>query len=438
MSRFWLLSAVGRFWQVPLSALTLTLLRPITCSLFGRVLLGAVLFLGGCSLPRNSAPIEPVYASVAARTKAQQEVLFEAWKLVNKRFYNPEFNGAEWATAYDRYKDEAATAGSKEKLYDVINDMLGELDDGHTGALTPRAAWEEYREERAFVGLNLERLDGQWVITELRQGSSAAESEIAPGWIALSRDGESLGEDRLNFESLPGETYTWLFTDPEGDERSVPLLARTLPDWMPPEEKHSAEGWIYLRFDEFESEYHKWLGDRLKEHDEAPGIILDLRNNGGGSVSSLEHVINDFFEDRVSYGAFVSREGKRDDEKSAWRNREGYDGPVVALIGGGSASSAEIFAQVLKHYERATLIGRPTAGVVIASRKFRLDDGGEIQIGLQDFQTLDGSRLEGNGVKPDVEIERSLSDIREGRDADLEAAVEWLRVHASAKARANL
>ena len=76
--------------------------------------------------------------------------------------------------------------------------------------------------------------------------------------------------------------------------------------------------------------------------------------------------------------------------------------------------------------------------MVIASRKFRLDDGGEIQIGLQDFQTLDGSRLEGNGVKPDVEIERSLSDIREGRDADLEAAVEWLRVHASAKARANL
>lgn len=357
---------------------------------------------------------------------------------MNKRFYDSEFNGADWATAYDRYKEEAGLAGSKEDLYDVINDMLGELDDGHTGALTPRAAWEEYREERAFVGLNLERLDGQWVITELRPGSAAAESEIEPGWIAVSRDGEGLGEDRLNFESVPGETYTWLFIDAQGNERLVPLLARTLPDWMPPEEKHSAEGWIYLRFDEFESEYHKWLGDRLEEHSAAPGIILDLRNNGGGSVSSLEHVINDFFEERVSYGAFFSREGKRDDEKSAWRSGVGYDGPVVALIGGGSASSAEIFAQVLKHYERATLIGRQTAGVVIASRKFRLKDGGEIQIGLQDFQTLDGSRLEGNGVMPDVEIERTLADIRDGLDADLEAAVEWLRVHARVAEKAEL
>ena len=373
-----------------------------------------------------------------ARAKAQQKILMEAWKLVNKRFYDPEFNGADWATAYERYADEAGAAGSREDLYEVINDMLGELDDGHTGAMTPREAWEDYREERAFVGLNLERLEGQWIITELRPGSAAAESEIKPGWIALSRDGETLAEDRISFESIPGETYTWLFEDAEGKERAIPLLARTLPDWMPPEERHSAEGWIYLRFDEFESEYHKWLGERLAKHRDAPGIILDLRNNGGGSVSSLEHVMNDFFEERVSYGAFVSRAGKRDDEKSAWRSGVGYDGPVVALIGGGSASSAEIFAQVLKHYERATLIGRSTAGVVIASRKFRLSDGGEIQIGLHDFQTLDGSRLEGNGVEPDVEIERSLSDIREGYDADLDAAVEWLRVHARVAEKAEL
>ena len=432
------MSAKGELWQVHPSSLNLTITRPNLRSLFGRTLLGAVLFLGGCSLPRNSAPIEPVYATAAERAETQQALLHEAWRLVRKRFYDPEFNGADWATAYHRYKDAAAVARSNEELYEVINDMLGELDDGHTGALTPRKAWEEYREERAFVGLNLERLDEQWVITELRPGSSAAESEIEPGWIALSRDGEPLAEDRLNFDSVPGETYTWRFHDAAGDEREVSLLARTLPDWMPPEERHSAEGWIYLRFDEFESEYHKWLGARLKAHKDAPGVILDLRSNGGGAVYSLEHVINDFFPKRVSYGAFVSRQGKEDQEKSAWRDGVGYDGPLVVLIGGGSASSAEIFAHMLKHYDRATLIGRTTAGVVIASRKFRLRDGGEVQIGLHDFQTLDGMRLEGIGVEPDVEIERKLSDIREGFDADLDAAVEWLRAHARVAEKAEL
>jgi C-terminal processing protease CtpA/Prc len=76
--------------------------------------------------------------------------------------------------------------------------------------------------------------------------------------------------------------------------------------------------------------------------------------------------------------------------------------------------------------------------VVIASRKFRLRDGGEVQIGLHDFQTLDGMRLEGIGVEPDVEIERKLSDIREGFDADLDAAVEWLRAHARVAEKAEL
>ncbi len=387
---------------------------------------------------RTTPPEEPVFANATERAQVQVATLEQAWRLVNKRFYSPEFNGADWATAFDRYRDRAARAPNQEALYEVINEMLDELDDGHTGAMTPREAWEDYMAERAFVGLNLERIDGQWVVSELRPGSAAAESEIKPGWIALTRNGEVLPEEGLDFESEPGLSYTWEFLDADDDERSVTLVARTLPDWMPPEERHSPEGWVYLRFDEFEVEYHKWLRERLKAHRDAPGIVLDLRNNGGGAVSSLEHVMNDFFPNRVSYGAFVSRKGKRDNEKSAWFDGVGYEGPLVVLIGGGSASSAEILAHVFKHYERATLIGRPTAGVVIASRFFSLRDGGELQVGLHDFETLDGSRLEGNGVEPDVLVERTLDDLRDGHDADLAAAVKWLRAHAPTAQTAEL
>jgi C-terminal processing protease CtpA/Prc len=84
---------------------------------------------------------------------------------------------------------------------------------------------------------------------------------------------------------------------------------------------------------------------------------------------------------------------------------------------------------VVKHYERATLVGRTTAGAVIASRYFELRDGGDLQIGVLDYQALDGSRLEGNGVEPDVEVERTLENLQEGYDADLAEAVKWLRAH---------
>jgi carboxyl-terminal processing protease len=114
-------------------------------------------------------------------------------------------------------------------------------------------------------------------------------------------------------------------------------------------------------------------------------------------------------------------------EKSAWLGGTPYVGPLAVLVGPGSASSAEILAYSLQHYGRARLFGETTAGVVIASQFFRLRDGGELQLGTFDFRTLDGKRLEGNGVKPDEEVKRTLPAVRAGRDEVLAAAVTWLR-----------
>ena len=399
------------------------------CSPIRRVvaLLAVAWSLSGCVAPRSGPPAEPVYASVEVQAEAQVAILEQAWALVQKHFYDPGFNGAEWATAVERYREAAANAADVEALYDVINDMLSELDDAHTAALSPRAAWEDFVAERAFVGINLERVEDEWVVSELRPGSAAEEAGIKVGWIAIARDGETLTEDGITFESEPGVTYEWTFVDEDNALRQVMLLARTLSDRMPPEERHSDEGWVYLRFDEFETEYQHWLAERLEVNRDAPGVVLDLRYNSGGAISSLERVINDFFPERKAYGAFVSRKGRRNDEKSAWRGGVSYSGELVVLIGPGSASSAEILAHVMKHYQRATLIGRQTAGVVVASQYHRLRDGGEVQIGTYDYHSLDGERLEGKGVDPDVVVERTLADLRAGRDPDLSAAVEWLR-----------
>ena len=392
--------------------------------------LGVVL-LAGCVGPSMKAPQEPIYASAAERADAQTAILKQAWKLVDKRFYAEDYNGAEWGTAYDRYEQRAAEAMGTTAFYEVLNEMLAELEDAHTGAMSPIESWEHMVASRAFVGINLERIDEQWVVVDLRPGSAAEEAGVKIGWIAQARDGEILEADGFSFRNEPGRAYTWTFLDEEDQVRDVMLTARTLATRMPPIEQVSPEGWVYLRFDEFESSYHAWLRERLAAHENAPGVILDLRQNGGGAVWSLERVINDFFDERVSYGAFVSRKGRRDKEKSAWLDGVGFDGALVVLVGSASASSAEILAHVFKHYERGVLIGRPTAGAVVASRFYRLRDGGELQLGIYDFESLNGDRLEGNGVQPDIVVERSLDDLREGIDSDLDAAVDWLRVHVS-------
>lgn len=390
----------------------------------------ATLFVAGCATRTAGPPAEPVYASADVRAEAHRAVLEQAWRMIEKRFYAADFNGADWSTAFERHAPAAAAAPDTAALYAVINAMLDELNDAHTTAMSPRESWEDTVAERAFVGVNLERVEDRWVVSELRPGSDAAEAGVQAGWVAVARNGEPLPEEGITFRSEPGVGYEWTFLDEHDVERRVTLTARTLSDRMPPVERHSAEGWIYLRFDEFEPDYHEWLRERLEVHRQAPGVVLDLRQNSGGAVSSLARILNDFFPRRVAYGSFVSRQGRAEEEKSAWRSGVGYDGALAVLIGPGSASSAEILAHVLRHYDRAKLIGRPTAGVVVASQYFRLRDGGELQIGTYDYQSLDGQRLERNGVQPDVVVPRTLAELRAGRDPDLEAAVEWLRAQA--------
>ena len=97
------------------------------------------------------------------------------------------------------------------------------------------------------------------------------------------------------------------------------------------------------------------------------------------------------------------------------------------LVDGATGSAAEIFAAVLQDHGRATVIGRRTAGAVLASWFYRLPDGGELQLSREDYVAPKGRRIEGAGVVPDIAVPRELADVRAGRDRDLEKAIEVLR-----------
>ena len=92
----------------------------------------------------------------------------------------------------------------------------------------------------------------------------------------------------------------------------------------------------------------------------------------------------------------------------------------------GTASAAEIFAAVLQDHGRATVIGRPTAGAVLASWFHELPDGGQLQLSREDYLAPKGRRLEGKGLEPDVLVARTLADVRAGVDRDVEAALRAL------------
>jgi carboxyl-terminal processing protease len=143
------------------------------------------------------------------------------------------------------------------------------------------------------------------------------------------------------------------------------------------------------------------------------GLILDLRDGFGGFPERFDYVL--YRPDLVLKQ--VTRDGKSSIERS------GYGKPIVALINGGSRSAKEYLAYELKKTRRATLVGTTTAGYFLGAGYARIDDDGLLMLPKTDL-LLDGKRLEGIGVAPDVMVQPR--DSYGPEDAQIKRAAEVL------------
>ena len=389
--------------------------------------LALAIALAGCvSTPAPRVSLDNLPPSQVDLATRNLRVFNAAWSLVADRHYDPKLQGVDWPAAGATFGPQAAAATDKKTLYAAINEMLDLLHDSHTHALTPELAMERQTQQRARTGFNLTPLDGQWAVAEVVPGSPAELAGVQRGWLVLARNGTPLAE-KNDFRAQDGEVARWEFRDTHDQPVTLALVARPLSTKPRQEVRELPGGFICLRFDGFDGPDRRWLSEQLKAHHNAPGVVLDLRQNPGGETFSLGITIGEFFEHTVDCGAFVSRSGARS-EKNSWQfGSAHYTGHVAVLVDRATASAAEIFSAVLQDHGRATLIGRKTAGAVLASWFSVLPDGGELQLSREDYFAPKGRRLEGNGLEPDVKVLRTLEDLRAGRDADLEAALHVLQ-----------
>jgi carboxyl-terminal processing protease len=386
-----------------------------------------VLVLSGCATtPPPKFPLPVVPAAQAERASRNLEVFERVWQLVADHHYSPALTGADWRAAGEKHGPEAVAAADEASLYRVLNAMLAPLRDSHTHALAPTQARERRTRTRARTGFNLTRLEERWVVSEVLPGSPAEEAGIRPGWIVVAREGVPLGL-RINFRPKVGEAAVWEFLDEQ--DRPVRLAPAARPLSTAPRQvaRVLEDGNLYLRFDEFNGAGRRWLSRQLKEHATAPGVIVDLRQNPGGETISLGITVGEFFDRAVDCGTFITRGGARSVKNSWQLGSAGYRGRVAVLVDGATGSAAEIFAAVLQDHGRATIVGRRTAGAVLASWFYDLPGGGQLQLSREDYVAPKGRRLEGKGLEPDVLVPRTLADLRAGRDADLEEARRILR-----------
>jgi carboxyl-terminal processing protease len=387
---------------------------------------GAALLLAGCVTTPVPPFAVPPEVGRTERTELNRAVFGRVWQLVADLHYDPRLGGVDWRSAAQTYGPQAVAAADDRALYRVLNAMLEPLGDSHTQALTPRQAEDRRTRTMARTGFNLLRLEGQWVVSEVLPGTPAERAGIRAGWIVRARGGRPLGE-RVDFRARDGEAGEWEFLDAADRTVRAAPVAQLLPTGPRQVARELEGGWVYLRFDEFDGPDRRWLAERLAEHARAPGIVLDLRRNGGGETFSLGIALGEFFDRRVDCGTFVTRSGRRS-VKNSWQvGSARFAGQVAVLVDAATGSAAEIFTAVMQDQDRAVVVGRRTAGAVLASTFHRLPDGGRLQLSREDYVAPKGRRLEGAGVAPDVAVPLTLADLRAGRDPDLEAALQVLR-----------
>ncbi len=397
----------------------------------GAWILLSLLVAGCATTPAPRIPLASLPAAQQARAAQNLRVYDKVWGLVADKHYDPKLGGVDWPAAGREYGALAAAAPDDTMLYAALNGMLGLLHDSHTRAIPPTSARERRDQARVLTGIVASRFDGRWTVTEVLPGSPAEAAGVLPGWLVVARNGEPPGE-RFAFPLRDGERVRWEFLD--RDDRPVELALTARPVATAPRQLATtlSGGVVVLRFDGFDATDRRWLSAQLKEHRDAPGVVIDLRHNSGGDSFSLGTSIGEFFDRAVDMGKFLDRAGDSPQWRSFQLGSARYAGRVAVLVGGVTASSAEIFSAVLQTNGRATIVGRHTAGAVLGSRFHALPDGGELQLSQRNYVLPGGGRLEGRGVEPDVVVTAAptLADLRAGRDPDLEVALERLRAPA--------
>jgi carboxyl-terminal processing protease len=380
-----------------------------------------LLAAGGCvstPLPRFAVPAEAAAHPSAPRNLA---VLERVWGLVADLHFDASRDAGEWAATARRFGPAAVAAPDETTLYAVLREMLAPVADSHTRVFTPREVAERRAAVRPRAGFGLLRIEDKWVVSEVVPESPAAAAGVRPGWLVRSRAGKPLGQ-YPDFRARVGETIEWEFLDAADLPVRLNLTAEALTTAPRREARVLPGGAVVLRFDAFDGPARRWLSARLREHRAAPGLVLDLRHNPGGETLSLGIIVGEFFPEAVDCGTFISRGGRRA-AKSSWTwGAARYPGPVAILVGPGTGSAAEIFAAVLQEHGRARVVGTPTPGAVLASHFYALPDGGQLQLSREDYLTPRGRRLEGAGVRPDVEVRPTLAQLRAGEDPALAAA----------------
>lgn len=338
-----------------------------------------------------------------------------------------------WNIVHDQYVDQPLN--DQALMQGAIRGMMDALGDEQTFYMEPQVYENEtssLQGEYEGIGAYVDT-DGDYLtIVSPIEGSPADAVGLQPGDRVIAIDGEDMTgvapeQARLKVLGPEGSQVT-LTVAREGEAEPLEFVITRAKISI-----HSAEGKMleneiaYVDINTFGNRTTRELRDTLDTllQQDPRGMIIDLRNNPGGYLSTAVEVSSEFIDEGVilyeEYG-----DGRREEHK-ALGSGQATDLPIVVLINEGSASASEILAGALQDYDRATLVGAKSYGKGSVQNWVPLSGNqGAARVTIARWLTPNERQIDHLGLMPDVVVEMTPEHFEAEEDPQLDAALETM------------
>jgi len=391
-----------------------TFLKALVAIVLVAVIAGAS-FLAGFGVNRL---ISPTQIRLKASEPAQFDLFWEAWQIVEQEFFGE-------------------LPDPKELTYGAIQGALRTLDDPATILVEPITSEDQMLElSGVYEGIGaIVSVDDkdQVIIVSPFDGSPAMQAGIRAGDVVLMVDDVAV-------TGMPLEDAVRLIRGPKGtrvrltivrEDGAEPVVIEVIRDKV---ELATVGGMVleddigYVRIALFSERTGTELEETLQElmEENLSGLILDLRNNPGGVFPSAAIEVTSQFLDE----GIITYEQYSDGQEQAYRVERGglaTDIPLVILVNQGTASNSEVVVGALQDHGRGVLIGEKTFGKGSVQRVHELSDGSGLHVTIALLLTPDRHPINGEGLTPDIVVPFTEEDYSQGRDPQLERAMEYLK-----------
>jgi carboxyl-terminal processing protease len=395
-----------------------------------------------------SAQQQPAPLSPYARTQIS-DMLRDAYKEVKEHYYDPKFHGVDLEARYQQFTAKIDSLHDAGGGIALTASFLDGLKDSHTYLIPPGKAGD------FDLGYRMGLVGDNCFITRIRPKSDA-ESKLHVGDQVLTVNGFKV--DRNDFHAVqyffgqlaPRKVQTLDVKSPSGELRKVEVaaavrqskqvtnLANPNDSFLEDIRNEKAESmrrdkivengdvtiWKIRQFSPDTTSVDKAIATARKHS----ALIIDLRGNGGGAVITLQALVGSLFDHEIKIADRVGRTHPK--PTIAYPQGKRFDGKVIVLVDGSSASASEILARVIQLEHRGTVLGDRSAGAVMEALRYVEAEGvgSQIYYGFSvteaDLTMKDGKSLEKTGVVPDEVVLPTAADLAAGRDPVLAHAAE--------------